>query len=68
MLNEYNQNQQRIVTSFSQEVEIIKRKSDDTDQASQDSNQNENKKNKLECPLSEYDDNIIISKHAKYFK
>ena len=68
MLKEYNQIQEKINKSFSQEAEIIKRKSDD-DQSSEDAQQIcDFKKTKVDHLAETAQDGNIISKHAKYFK
>ena len=63
MLNEYNQTQEKISNSFSQAVEIIKRKSvvDENDELLLE---NESCSKKIKTDES----SNIISKHAKYFK
>ena len=60
MINEYNSNQMKITSNFNQEIEVIKRKSENGD------DDEENfcvKKSK-----ADESSNDIISKHAKYFK
>lgn len=62
MINEYNINQMKINSSFNQEIEVIKRKSENGD----DHDDEENfcvKKSK-----ADESSNDIFSKHAKYFK
>ena len=71
MLNEYNQQQEKINSSFSQEVEIIKRKSDDDEELDgtiDAENGGCSKKKKTDDLTSVDGEKNIISKHAKYLK
>ena len=60
MIDEYNKNQLKIDSSFNQDVEVIKRKSEDGEADESDVGI---KKSKADESL-----NNVISKHAKYFK
>ena len=60
MIDLYNKNQLKINSSFNQEVEVIKRKSEDDEDNDDDVGIKKSK--------SDESTNDIISKHAKYFK